>query len=48
MLGIVQAGARPGEVRVSAAADGLKGATVVLHVVERPDAPRPIIVGLDQ
>jgi beta-galactosidase len=48
MLGIVQAGARPGEVRVSAAADGLKGATVVLHVVERPDAPRPMIVGLDQ
>jgi beta-galactosidase len=47
-LGIVQAGAKVGEVRVNVAADGLKTATVVLQVVESPDLPRPMIVGLDQ
>jgi beta-galactosidase len=47
-LGIVQAGAKAGEVRVHVAADGLKAASVVLQVVENPDAARSAIVGLDE
>ena len=47
-LGIVQAGAKPGEVRVTVAADGLKAATAILQVVEAKDAQQPVIVGLDR
>ncbi len=47
-LAIVQAGANCGEVRVKAAAGGLREATLVLQAVKGADAGRPVIVDLDR
>jgi beta-galactosidase len=47
-LALVQSTAQPGEIRVKAAADGLRGVEVVLHTSAIPDVTLPVITALDR